>query len=785
MQKVAFLLGFLLIAQPGQALDLSADPDLDLWDHGAILAAHVAADGSFLVGGNFMQFMGLPRSNLARVNADGSLDENFNPVVDGWVFDILAQNDGSVIIAGSFTAVNGVARSRLARLHADGSLDVEWSPAANDDVWALTFANDQQLIVAGEFAAVNGLPRSRIARVSLVDGSLDGSWQPSVNGEILAVEMDNLSRLWIGGRFTAVNGQQSRRLARLNETGDLDLAFDVDESVHQIQIDADGKTYVCGYFREINGTQRSGLARLDGVGMLDLQWSPEVNLGVTECRLNEDELLLAGQITAVNDQALEGFARISAASGEVDAKFLPFATGAYLGNDSESSNWVIERLDGQRILVGGGFRYLSGEPSASAALVDSESGNLLVALDAEFRAEIRRAVVELSDGSWLVGGTFRRSGSHLRDNLLRLHPDGSLDEDWYMATSGPVLTATRGPGQSIFIGGLFNRVDEFARSGIARIDTDGSWTLNPDWAPQLDGTVLVIQPDQVRPGQLYVAGLFALAEPNSGFSINNLARVSAHGLGEPDTDMADTLINSQINAVAQTPDGRVFVGGTFSQAGGVPRWGLAAFEDGPDFAFDDSFNANLNNSVWGLKFEPSSSSVYVAGQFTSAMGVPRTRIFKLGPEFSTWAPQITNGTPIALELDGFGGLYVGGSFRTVNGVSRTRLARIDTTTGILDATFSPPVNERFVWHLRVAQDRLMVAGDFTRIGGLARRALAAFDLGYPLPDGLFMDRFEASEGGTAIVPVESAIEEACSDKQASFERVAPRTDRTVVFIPSC
>ena len=59
-----------------------------------------------------------------RLNADGSRDTNFPAwVTGGWVNAIALQPDGKVVIGGSFTAVNIVARTNIARLNSNGTLD--------------------------------------------------------------------------------------------------------------------------------------------------------------------------------------------------------------------------------------------------------------------------------------------------------------------------------------------------------------------------------------------------------------------------------------------------------------------------------------------------------------------------------------------------------------------------------------------------------------------------------------------------------------------------------------
>ena len=85
------------------------------------VAVAVQPDGKVLVGGQFAAVNGTNRNNIARLNANGSLDGTFNPGTgaDGAVRSVALQPDGNLLIGGDFTIVNGVARPYAARLYGD------------------------------------------------------------------------------------------------------------------------------------------------------------------------------------------------------------------------------------------------------------------------------------------------------------------------------------------------------------------------------------------------------------------------------------------------------------------------------------------------------------------------------------------------------------------------------------------------------------------------------------------------------------------------------------------
>src|SRR5262249_15847120 len=97
-------------------------------------------DGRIIIAGSFNTVLGEPRNNIARLNADGTLDAGFNPSPNSIVYAVTVQPDGKVLLGGVFTSLqpNGAPsatlRSRLARVNADGTLDTGFDPKPSDGV---------------------------------------------------------------------------------------------------------------------------------------------------------------------------------------------------------------------------------------------------------------------------------------------------------------------------------------------------------------------------------------------------------------------------------------------------------------------------------------------------------------------------------------------------------------------------------------------------------------------------------------------------------------------------
>lgn len=208
-------------------LDTTFDAGLDLGTFSGTFAIAVQSNGRILIGGRFTGVNGVTRGNLARLNADGSVDTTFGNGLDvansrfPEVRDIVIQPDGRILIGGGFTAVNGVARGAIARLNADGTLDTTFGnnlSGVTGTVEKIARRSDGQIFIVGDFSAVNGAPRGCIARLN-ADGSTDLAFGQGLAGttgrinDVLIQPTDG--RILIGGIFIQFNGVARGRITRL------------------------------------------------------------------------------------------------------------------------------------------------------------------------------------------------------------------------------------------------------------------------------------------------------------------------------------------------------------------------------------------------------------------------------------------------------------------------------------------------------------------------------------------------------------------------------------------
>jgi uncharacterized delta-60 repeat protein len=187
-------------------------------------------NGKLIVAGDFSTMNTVPRSRIARLEADGGLDNSFetSSVVTGAVQCVLLQADGKIIIGGDFIRVNGVDRGHIARLQSDGSLDSSFATGlgANGTVYSVASQLDGKILIGGGFTSVGGIARNRIARLN-ADGSLDLTFDPGTgaDGPVYVVALTPDEHVMVGGDFTAINGLARRGIARLNPDDPIDIVF--------------------------------------------------------------------------------------------------------------------------------------------------------------------------------------------------------------------------------------------------------------------------------------------------------------------------------------------------------------------------------------------------------------------------------------------------------------------------------------------------------------------------------------------------------------------------------
>jgi len=139
---------------------------------GPIKSILIQGDGKIICGGIFTSFNAVPTGNIVRLNSDGTIDNGFNSGT-GFSSQVnvlcLAEN-GKILVGGFFTSYNAVARSRIAKLNTDGSLDLNFDPLTGFNNMVEDFAEQSngKIIVGGRFLSYRQICRNSIMRLETV-----------------------------------------------------------------------------------------------------------------------------------------------------------------------------------------------------------------------------------------------------------------------------------------------------------------------------------------------------------------------------------------------------------------------------------------------------------------------------------------------------------------------------------------------------------------------------------------------------------------------------------------
>jgi len=312
-------------------------------------------DGKIVIAGDFLYVNGASRVALGRLNTNGTIDPTFNSANGfvGTVSRLIVQPDEKILIAGSSMNLNGVALPSIARLNADGTLDTTFAPVLSQGTFkTIALQADGKILIGGGSGTVNGASRTGVARL-LADGSLDAAFNPIFGTpSIAALTVQSDGKIMVGGTFSGVNGFNRSNLVRLNADGSVDGAFTNAESsgVSQIELRVDGKYVV------LRGG--IGIVRLNNDGSVDSSFVPPTFSQGTDDRVYcilvrpDGSVLAGGKFTSVNGSAKLNIVRIGPTGNTLDVVFLP-------GGANATVRTLVKQYDG-RVLAGGDFSTIGG-----------------------------------------------------------------------------------------------------------------------------------------------------------------------------------------------------------------------------------------------------------------------------------------------------------------------------------------------------------------------------------------------------------------------------------------
>jgi uncharacterized delta-60 repeat protein len=139
---------------------------------GAVFTVALQNDGKIYLGGNFSTYHNTARSRILRLNDDGSLDLTFNPGTGfsgnlNELATIAIQDNGKIICGGSFSAYQAISFNNIARINSDGAIDNNFAVGSgfNNYVYAIAVPPTQRILAGGAFNSYNGSSSPYIIRL--------------------------------------------------------------------------------------------------------------------------------------------------------------------------------------------------------------------------------------------------------------------------------------------------------------------------------------------------------------------------------------------------------------------------------------------------------------------------------------------------------------------------------------------------------------------------------------------------------------------------------------------
>ena len=254
-------------------------------------------------------------------------------------------------------------------------------------------------------------------------------------------------------------------------------------------------------------------------------------------------------------------------------------------------------------------------------------------------------------------------------------------------------------------------------------------TLDAAFNPNVTGTVFAtaVQAD----GKILIAGQITAV---GGVAKTRITRLNVDGTA--DTFTNGTGPNSDVYAVAVQPDGKIVIGGLFATVNSQARGHIARLNADGTVEATGTFNSGTGTAggtggtgVVNSVAVQADGKILIAGDFTTLNGVTNNRIARLNADgtvdsaFTTAVGTGTNLTVRCVMVQADGKIVIAGDFTTLNGVARNRIARLNAN-GSPDAAFSTAngagADAMVVGVVQQGDGKLVVVGNFTTLNALAR-----------------------------------------------------------------
>jgi trimeric autotransporter adhesin len=712
------LVGLLSLAlAPRSAMAVPDDNwDARFFENGsdAVVRAIVSSGTTVYVGGDFTRMFGVAASGLARW--DGASWTGVGGGLAGGAVLAIAVSGNDVYVGGEFSSAGGTPASRIAKWNG-----TSWSTLGSGmDGRVRTIAvSGSDVYVGGDFSNAGGTPASRIAKwngtswSALGSGMSGGISHPAL-WIVLGIAVSGTD-VYAGGEFTTAGGVPARCIAKWDGTSWSGLGSGMNgvggfARVHALAtLGAD--VYAGGNFNSAGGVGTNGIAKWNGTAWSGLGGGLSAGALVTSVAASGTDVYAGGTLTTPGGTPANNVARWNGSAWSA------LDIGVQGTGGFGESPVLALAVSGADLYAGGnliqagavGVGRVARWDGVSWSTAASTIGQGVVAAGLG-QGDPHVAAFARSGSDLYAAGTFMSAGSAAATGVARWDGAG-----WSPLGSGVSIdcggickrvAALTTLGADVYAGGAFFIAGGVTVNHVARWNGTSWSALGTGMGGAFGGTD--VRALAVVGGDLYAGGSFTSA---GGVSASNIAKWDGIawtplGSGTNNLVYALTVVGTDL-----------YVGGEFTTAGGVIVNRIAKW----DGATWSALGAGMNAYVSALA--ASGPDLYAGGGFTTAGGTSALRIAKWNG--TTWSalgtgmthPFVTPGVG-ALAVVG-SDLYAGGFFSSAGGVPASRIAKWNGVGwSALGSGITDPSNINFsVRSLATAGADVYVGGYFPAVGG--------------------------------------------------------------------
>ena len=406
---------------------------------------------------------------ILKINVVGNPESGRGDFIDNLVNNYLKINDSSINVNNTYWSSSNTSYMNNENfflninpygpylvLQSSDDLMYELSQNPNFDFQDLP----QNIFLGGRFTQYQLINYPKIVKLNNA-GSIYSFFEVGngFNGNVYSLTQQSDGKILVGGDFTTYSGISVNRIIRLNSNGSIDNTFNIgtgfNNDVRVITIQTDNKILVGGYFTSYNGNSRNRMVRLNTDGSVDNTFNVGTGFSnfVTSIVVQSDnKILVGGRFSNYNGNVSQGIIRLNT-DGSVDNTFN----------------------------VGSSF-----------------TGGASAVFDIKIQ----------SDGKILAGGDFTSYNGNSANYIVRLNPNGSIDNTFVIGTGfdSTVLTIAIQTDGKILVGGYFTTYDIEKPEYIIRLNSDGSIDYSFPYSSGFDNVVfkIILQSN----GQILVGGDF-------------------------------------------------------------------------------------------------------------------------------------------------------------------------------------------------------------------------------------------------------------------------------------